>query len=79
MEQEHGLSTTQMFENPLTKGSCKGTTLDKDGFDNLLGIYYEERRWDERGIPRKDTFEKLSLSEVATELGKYVKLNGENM
>jgi len=37
-------------------------------------MYYEMRGWDERGIPRKSTLEKLGLSDVAAELEKYVKL-----
>lgn len=62
------------FEEPLTKGPYKGTTLDKDKFDKLLDIYYEERGWDERGTPRKYTLEKLGLANIASELEKYVTL-----
>lgn len=63
------------FEEPLTKGSYKGMTLDRDKFDALLNMYYETRGWDERGIPKKSTFEKLNLSDVATELEKFVTLS----
>jgi len=63
------------FEEPLTKGLYKGTTLDKSKFDALLSMYYDERGWDERGIPRKSTLERLGLSEAATELEKYIKLS----
>ena len=38
-------------------------------------MYYEARGWDNRGIPRKSTFEKLGLVEVANTLEKYVSLN----
>jgi aldehyde:ferredoxin oxidoreductase len=63
------------FEEPLTKGPYAGTKLDRTRFDELLGIYYKIREWDERGIPRKSTFEKLGLVEVASELEKYVSLS----
>jgi len=63
------------FEEPLTKGPHKGTKLDKNKFDELLSGYYAERGWDERGIPKKSTFEKLSLSDVAAQLERFVTLN----
>ncbi len=62
------------FEEPLTKGPLKGSKLDRKKYDKLLSMYYEMRGWDERGIPRKTTLEKLGLSDVAAELEKYVKL-----
>ena len=63
------------FEDPLTVGTHKGTTLDRDRFEELLDLYYQERGWDKRGIPRKSTLEKLGLSDVAAELERSVSLN----
>jgi len=63
------------FEEPLTKGPHKGAKLDKNKFEELLSGYYTERGWDERGVPRKSTFEKLGLSDVAAQLENFVKLN----
>lgn len=63
------------FEEPLTVGTYKGTTLNRDRFDELLDLYYQERGWDKRGIPRKSTLEKLGLGDVATELEKFLTLN----
>lgn len=74
-----GYPSVRWFEEPLTKGSYKGTTLDKGRFDELLGMYYEEGGWNERGIPHKNTFEKLGLADVASELEKYVTLTQQDM
>jgi len=63
------------FEEPLSKGPYAGKKLDRERFDQLLGMYYEARGWDNRGIPRKSTFEKLGLVEVANTLEKYVSLS----
>jgi len=62
------------FEEAPTKGPYKGTTLSRDGYNQLLSQYYAERGWDERGIPRRSTLEKLGLSDVVVELEKYTSL-----
>ena len=41
------------FEEPLTKGSLKGTKLNKAEYQRMLQLYYEKRGWDDRGIPRE--------------------------
>lgn len=63
------------FEEPLTKGPLKGSKLSMEGYNQLLSWYYEVRGWDERGVPRKRTLEKLGLSFVISELEKYITLN----
>jgi len=63
------------FEESLSKGPYAGKKLDRERFDQLLSMYYEARGWDNRGIPRKSTFEKLGLIEVANTLEKYVSLS----
>ncbi|MEM3703364.1 MAG: aldehyde ferredoxin oxidoreductase family protein [Candidatus Bathyarchaeia archaeon] len=62
------------FEQPLTKGALKGAKLDRTKYDVMLNMYYRKRGWDERGIPRKTTLEKLGLKEVAKQLKKHVEL-----
>ncbi|MEM4728112.1 MAG: aldehyde ferredoxin oxidoreductase C-terminal domain-containing protein, partial [Candidatus Bathyarchaeia archaeon] len=37
-------------------------------------VYYEKRGWDERGIPRKATLQRLGLSEEAEQLERYTSL-----
>ncbi|MCD6514017.1 MAG: aldehyde ferredoxin oxidoreductase family protein [Candidatus Odinarchaeota archaeon] len=62
------------FKEPLTKGPFAGKHLDPEGYEKLLSMYYEIRGWNEQGIPKRSTLEKLGLSDVAAELEKYVKL-----
>jgi len=63
------------FKQPLTKGPLKGALLDFAKFNIMLNTYYAKRGWDERGIPRRSTLQKLSLPEVAKQLEKYVTLS----
>jgi aldehyde:ferredoxin oxidoreductase len=63
------------FKEPLTTGPMKGAMLDLVKFDNMLKTYYAKRGWDERGIPKKSTLQKLGLPDVAKQLEKYVQLS----
>jgi len=62
------------FNEPVTKGTFKGTTLDREKYEAMLQLYYEKRGWDSRGIPKKKTLTRLGLKDAAQELGQYVKL-----
>ena len=47
------------FENPLTSQDC----------ERLLDDYYDERGWNvKKGIPQKDTLERLGLGDIADNL-----------
>jgi aldehyde:ferredoxin oxidoreductase len=63
------------FREPLTEGPLKGAVLDLMKYDAMLKDYYRKRGWDERGIPKKTTLQKLGLPDVAKQLDKYVKLS----
>jgi aldehyde:ferredoxin oxidoreductase len=63
------------FKEPLTEGPLKGSMLDIVKFYGMLKKYYAKRGWDERGIPKKTTLQKLGLPDVAKQLEKYVKLS----
>ena len=63
------------FTEPLTRGPLKGSRLDSTKFALMLQNYYKKRGWDERGIPKKLTLDKLGISSVAKELNKYVNLS----
>lgn len=52
------------FSHPLTKGNLKGQKLEKEKYDEILSMYYELRGWDENGVPKKETLEKLGLKDV---------------
>jgi len=49
-----------LFE-PLNEGGAKGQVVE---LDIMLREYYEHRGWDEEGIPKKETLEKLGLSNI---------------
>ncbi|MEN2999042.1 MAG: aldehyde ferredoxin oxidoreductase family protein [Acidilobaceae archaeon] len=53
------------FKEPLTKGPLAGSKLDREGYMNMLMTYYRKRGWDSRGVPRRETMEKLGLGDVA--------------
>jgi len=78
---EHGDWSREMdyapirwFKHPLTKGPYTGMKLDFDKYNKMLDMYYEMRGWDERGIPRKETLQKLKLDYVIPVLEKIVEL-----
>ncbi|ADI32364.1 aldehyde ferredoxin oxidoreductase family protein [Staphylothermus hellenicus] len=62
------------FKHPLTKGPFAGVKLDINKYDKMLSIYYEMRGWDERGVPKKETLEKLGLKEAIPVLDSIVGL-----
>jgi aldehyde:ferredoxin oxidoreductase len=63
------------FEQQLTKGPYAGKKLKTEDYDKLLSLYYELRGWDEDGIPRKITLEKLGLNYVAEKLSRVIELH----
>ena len=46
----------------------KPYTVTNEEMNRMLDIYYEIRGWDSNGIPKKETVEKLGLSEVVKDL-----------
>jgi aldehyde:ferredoxin oxidoreductase len=62
------------FKEPLTKGPLAGSRLDLDKFRRLLESYYAMRGWDERGVPRRSTLEKLGLAYTVSVLEEKVGL-----
>ncbi len=56
------------FVQPLTKGPLKGAKLDSGGYTKMLMHYYALRGWDERGIPKRSTLERLGLGYAVSQL-----------
>jgi aldehyde:ferredoxin oxidoreductase len=48
--------------------------LDYEKYNDMLSAYYKKRGWDERGVPKQSTLERLGLAEEAKQLDSYVKL-----
>ena len=68
------LPPARWFKEPLSKGPLAGKKLDIEKFNKLLDYYYEIRGWDERGVPKKSTLEKLGLSFVIEKLNNIIGL-----
>jgi len=49
------------FYEPLPSGPFKGKTTDKALVKQRRTAYFETLGWDERGVPKKETFERLDL------------------
>jgi aldehyde:ferredoxin oxidoreductase len=65
------------FKEPLTEGALKGSMLNYEKYNEMLTSYYEKRGWDEHGVPKQSTLERLGLTEEAKQLDAYVKLENK--
>jgi aldehyde:ferredoxin oxidoreductase len=55
-------------------GPIAGKVLELDKYDGLLQHYYDQRGYDNRGIPTRETLNKLGLSQEAAEAEKFARL-----
>lgn len=60
--------------NADTEGPIAGKYLEYDKYDNLLQHYYDQRGYDNRGIPTRKTLESLGLAKEAIEAEKFGRL-----
>ncbi len=67
------------FKEPLTQGALKGSVLDLDKYKGMLKAYYEKRGWNEQGVPKQSTLERLGLAEEAKQLSAHIKLENESL
>ena len=61
------------FYEPLPSGPYKGRTTDKALVEEKRAAYFETLGWDERGIPKKETLDKLGLGDVEPAMKKLRK------
>jgi aldehyde:ferredoxin oxidoreductase len=61
------------FYEPLPSGPHKGKTTNKETVNQKRRAYFETLGWDERGIPKKETLEKLGLSDLESAMRKLRK------
>ncbi len=59
------------YYEPLPSGPFKGKTTDKERVDLRMKAYFDTLGWDERGIPKKETLEKLDLGFLEKSMAKY--------
>jgi aldehyde:ferredoxin oxidoreductase len=50
------------FEEPIPEGPSKGEVVSREEFSRMLDEYYRLHGWDEEGIPKQKTLERLGLS-----------------
>ena len=60
--------------NADKEGLIVGKILDFEKYNQLLNYYYEIRKWDKRGIPKKNTLKELDLEKEANELEEHTVL-----
>jgi aldehyde:ferredoxin oxidoreductase len=56
------------FNDPLTEGALKGSTLDLEKYNGMLDTYYAKKGWGETGVPKQSTLERLGLSQEAKQI-----------
>jgi aldehyde:ferredoxin oxidoreductase len=61
------------FYEPLPSGPYKGRVTDKALVEEKRATYFETLGWDERGIPKKETLDKLGLSDLESSMKKFRK------
>ena len=61
------------FYEPLPSGPYKGAVTDIDRVDLRTKAYFETLGWDERGIPKEETLERLGLFDLKPLMAKYRK------
>ncbi|MCJ7730788.1 aldehyde ferredoxin oxidoreductase [Candidatus Bathyarchaeota archaeon] len=58
------------FYEPLPTGPYKGKTTDRKMVDMKLQAYFDTLGWDKRGIPTKETLQKLDLAFLERSMAK---------
>ncbi len=61
------------FYEPLPSGPYKGRTTDRALVESKRATYFETLGWDERGIPTKETLDRLDLGDVEPSMKKLRK------
>lgn len=56
------LPPARFYREPATGGPTAGQFTPFESVQKLLDMYYEQRGWDENGIPTAETLERLALS-----------------
>jgi aldehyde:ferredoxin oxidoreductase len=54
----------RFYLDPPETGKTKGMITSFEDVNKLLDMYYEQRGWDNNGIPTRETLDKLGLKEI---------------
>jgi aldehyde:ferredoxin oxidoreductase len=52
------------YTDPVPTGPSKGKVLSKEDVEKLLDMYYEQRGWNQNGIPTREKLDQLGLDFV---------------
>lgn len=63
-DREWDLPAKRFYMDPPETGVTKGMITSLEDVNKLLDMYYEQRGWDNQGIPTRETLDKLSLEEI---------------
>jgi aldehyde:ferredoxin oxidoreductase len=56
------------FQEAQSQGKMKGIKLEKEKYDQMLSVYYELRGWNDRGVPMKETLNRLGLKAASEQI-----------
>lgn len=56
----------RIMEERLPEGMAKGRVITPEMYDEMLDEYYQQRGWNEDGIPKPETLERLGLHHLFT-------------
>ncbi len=59
---EWDMPSPRFYEEPPESGATKGQITSLEDVNKLLDMYYEQRGWDENGLPKPETLERLGLA-----------------
>lgn len=54
----------RLFFDPVPEGPSRGEIIVPQKFQQMLDEYYAIQGWDQEGVPKKDTLERLGISEL---------------
>ena len=67
MRHNHDVLPDHFFDNPSPGNS---PPVNREKFNNLIGMYYKLKGWDQDGLPTRLKLEEMDLKDVADELEK---------
>jgi len=53
---------------PIGLPMARGKKIDRDRFEKMLDEYYALHGWDENGVPKKETLDKLGLDRESSHM-----------
>ena len=60
------LMPERIMKEAVPSGPIKGQILTSEMYDAMLDEYYQVRGWDNNGVPKGDTLQKLGLTDLIT-------------